>query len=177
MARRHLALIPLLALAACTVHPPSGPSVMALPPQGKSLETFQGEDLMCRGYAEQQIGGVDPAQAGQRSMLGSAAIGTGLGSGVGMALGSLSGAMGAGAAVGGAAGLLMGTAMGANNARASTGNLQQRYDIAYTQCMYSRGNAVQNAPVAQGPSHPHHYHGGTSLVIGGGWGGPFYRHY
>lgn len=173
---RVLAVPPILALAACTVHPPTGPSVMALPPQGKSLETFQGEDLMCRGYAEHQVGGVDPAQAGQRSMLGSAAIGTGLGAGVGMALGSLSGAMGAGAAVGGAAGLLMGSAMGANNARASTGNLQQRYDIAYTQCMYSRGNAVQNAPVVQGPAYPH-YHGGTSVVIGGAWGGPYYRPY
>lgn len=171
---RVLAVLPILALAACTVHPPTGPSVMALPSQGKSLETFQGEDLMCRGYAEQQIGGTDPAQAGQRSMVGSAAVGTGLGAGVGMALGSLSGAMGAGAALGGAAGLLMGSTMGANNARAASGSLQQRYDIAYAQCMYSRGNAVQSMPTSQ--AYPYHYHGGSAVVFGGPWGGPMYRY-
>lgn len=172
-----LAAIPLFALAACATHPPSGPSVMALPPQGKTMEVFQEDDLMCRGYADQRLNGIDPAKAGQQSALGSAAVGTALGAGTGMALGSLSGAMGAGAAVGGAAGLLMGSAIGSNNAHATTANLQQRYDIAYTQCMYSRGNAVQAAPVAQVQQYPYPPYGGASLMLGGGWGSPFRRYY
>lgn len=173
-----LAAIPLLALAACAAHPPAGPSVMALPPQGKTMEVFQQDDLMCRDYADQRLQGIDPARAGQQSALGSAALGTALGAGTGMALGSIGGAMGAGAAVGGVAGLAMGSAIGANNAHATTASLQQRYDIAYTQCMYSRGNAVQAAPVAQVHHYPHPpYLGGASLMFGGGWGSPYRRFY
>ncbi len=179
MTPRLVALLPFLGLVACTVPPPSGPSVMALPPQGKTLEVFQEDDFLCRGYANHQIGGADPARAGQQAALGSAALGTAAGAGLGMALGSLSGAMGAGAAVGGATGLLMGSAIGANNAQASAGNLQQRYDIAYTQCMYSRGNAVQSAPAIVSPAPAYPYYPSTSVVIGGGWGwgwgGPGYR--
>lgn len=173
-----LAAIPLVALAACSAHPPAGPSVMALPPQGKTMEVFQQDDLMCRDYADQRLNGIDPAKAGQQSALGSAALGTALGAGTGMALGSLSGAMGAGAAVGGAAGLLMGSAIGSNNAHATTAGLQQRYDIAYTQCMYSRGNAVQAPPVAHAQQYPHPpYMGGASLMFGGGWGSPYRRYW
>jgi hypothetical protein len=46
----------------------------------------------------------------------------------------------------GAAGLAGGAAIGANNATASEGDLQMRYDIAYTECMYSHGDTVQRAP-------------------------------
>jgi uncharacterized protein YcfJ len=159
---------------------------MALPPQGKTFETFQEDDYICRTHASQGTGGVAPAQAGQQAAVGSAALGTALGAGVGAALGSLSGQMGAGAAVGGAAGLLMGSAIGANNAQAAAGNTQQHYDTLYTQCMYSKGNAVQAAPSTYASVYPYGYPpaygpvtGGTSVVIGGGWGGPrgYYRPY
>jgi len=56
------------------------------------------------------------------------------------------GAAGAGAAIGGATGLIAGAAGGANNAQAISGNAQTRYDTAYTQCMYSKGNIVQAPP-------------------------------
>jgi hypothetical protein len=64
--------------------------------------------------------------------------------------------------------------------------VQGRYDTAYTQCMYSRGNTVQSAPGGYaagygyppgyypGPYYGPGYYGpgyyGPSVVIGGGWG-------
>jgi hypothetical protein len=117
--------------------------------------------------------------------VGSALLGTALGAGVGAALGSVGGAVGAGAAIGGATGLIAGSAIGAGNAQAAGGNVQGRYDTAYTQCMYSRGDTVQSAPTGYagypsgyypGPYYGPAYYGpgygyyGPSVVIGGGWG-------
>lgn len=167
---------------------------MALPASGKNFQAFQQDDVTCRGYASQQTGGASAAEAATNSGLGSAALGTALGAGVGAALGSVGGAVGAGAAIGGATGLLAGSAIGSNNAQAAGGNLQSRYDTAYTQCMYSRGNSVQSAPsgYAGGYSgypagyYPGPYYGygpgyfGPSVVIGGGWGwggGWHHRHW
>ena len=81
-----------LALACCAVAPPTGPSIVVVPPQGKDLGLFQQEDAQCRTYA-------------------SAAIGT---------------------------------------ASASSQDLQARYDIAFAQCMYSRGNSVLGARIGAG---------------------------
>jgi hypothetical protein len=181
-----LGVVSVLALSACAVAPPQGPSVMALPAQGKSFEAFQQDDMACRGYATQQTGGASAAQAANNSAVGSAVLGTALGAGLGAALGSVGGAVGAGAAIGGATGLLAGSAIGAGNAQASGGNVQARYDTAYTQCMYSRGDSVQGAPSgyaagygygypAYGPAYyPGPYYGpgyfGPTVVVGGGWG-------
>ena len=175
-----LGIVSVLALSACAVAPPQGPSVMALPPQGKPFSIFQQDDMTCRGYASQSIGGMDAAKAANDSAIGSAAIGTALGAGVGAALGSLGGAMGAGAAIGGAAGLLAGGAVGSDNAQAAGGNVQARYDTAYTQCMYSRGNTVQSAPAGYATGYPAGYYPapyyggpgyyGPAVVVGGGWG-------
>lgn len=178
-------VVSVLALGACAVAPPQGPSVMALPAAGKSFEAFQQDDMSCRGYASQMTGGASSAQAANNSAVGSAVVGTALGAGVGAALGSVGGAMGAGAAIGGATGLLAGSAIGAGNAQASSGNVQGRYDTAYTQCMYSRGNTVQSAPSGYAASYPAPgypagyypapyygpgYYGGPAVVVGGGWG-------
>ena len=135
-----------LALAACAVQPPSGPTVMALPGEGKSFEAFQQEDQYCRGYAFQMSGGQQTAQAGTDRAVGTAVLGTAVGAGLGAALGSLSGQMGAGAAIGGAAGALVGSSAGASSAQASAGGQQQQYDVSYTQCMYSKGDSVQPSP-------------------------------
>ena len=176
-----LGVVSVLALSACAVAPPQGPNVMALPAQGKSFEAFQQDDATCRGFATQQTGGASAAQAATNSAVGSAVLGTALGAGVGAALGSVGGAVGAGAAIGGATGLLAGSAIGASNAQASGGNVQARYDIAYTQCMYSHGNTVQSAPsgfaggYGYAPGYfPGPYYGpgyfGPTVVVGGGWG-------
>ncbi|MEA2728642.1 MAG: hypothetical protein QOD93_6508 [Acetobacteraceae bacterium] len=193
-----LGVVSVLALSACAVAPPQGPSVMALPPQGKQFEAFQQDDATCRGFATQQTGGASAAQAANNSAVGSAVLGTALGAGVGAALGSVGGAVGAGAAIGGATGLLAGSAIGANNAQAAGGNVQARYDTAYTQCMYSKGNTVQSAPGGYAAGYggypvaaygypagyyPGPYYGpgyyGPEVVIGGGWGygGGWRRHW
>src|SRR4051812_1277118 len=109
-----IALAPSLAVGACTVPPPSGPSVMALPPQGKPLDQFQREDMNCRVYVDQALGGINPQQAASNAGVGSAVAGTALGAGLGAAAGAVGGTAGAGAAVGAAAGPPTGTAPGAN---------------------------------------------------------------
>jgi len=145
-ATKFLGLAAALGLGACAVPPPPGPTVMALPGQGKSPQAFQQDEYACEQYATGQTGGASPTQAANNSAVGSAVVGTALGAAAGAALGSVGGAAGAGAAIGGATGLLAGSAIGANNAQASGYAVQQRYNMAYTQCMYSRGNTVQAPP-------------------------------
>lgn len=173
-----------MALAACAVAPPAGPTVMAMPGQGKSFEAFQQDDAICRGWATQQTGGAQPAQAATSSAVGSAVLGTALGAAAGAAIGSVGGAVGAGAAIGGATGLLMGSAIGASNAQYAAGSIQQRYDMAYAQCMAAKGDSVQMpqpAYAAYGypypaygyPAYPYYYgpaYVGPTVVVGGGWG-------
>src|SRR6478609_1666870 len=93
-----------LVLNACAA-PPTGPSVMALPGQGKNFAAFQQDDVGCRQYAWQQTGGAAPGAAASQSAVGSAVVGTALGAAAGAAIGAASGAAGAGAAIGGATGL------------------------------------------------------------------------
>jgi hypothetical protein len=140
---RSTTLFTVLAVAACAEAPPSGPSVMALPATGTTFESFQLDDTTCRGYAAQVAG---PVATLDNTLGGAALLGTALGAGTGAALGSLGGAAGAGAAIGGTTGLIAGTAIGANNAQAISGNPQTRYDVAYTQCMYSKGHTMQVLP-------------------------------
>ena len=49
-------------LGACS-STPSGPDILALPGNGKSLEQFNGDDVSCRQYALEQLGGKTPGQA------------------------------------------------------------------------------------------------------------------
>ncbi len=137
------ALGTVLALGACAVAPPSGPTVMALPAKGENLQAFGQVDASCRDYAARSIGYRQPGQAGTNTVVGSAAIGTALGAAAGAALGAAGGNAGAGAAIGGATGLLGGSAIGAGNAAAGAADLQRRYDIGYTQCIYAHGDTVE----------------------------------
>lgn len=179
-----------LSLTACVVAPPTGPQVVAMPAQGKTLGQFQSDDANCRGYAAQQTGGASPAQAANQSALGSAAVGTALGAAAGAALGAASGSAGTGAAIGAGSGLLLGSLIGAGNASASAGDLQQRYDVAYAQCMTAQGDRIEAPPppppepqpvYMYGPPpppyyyYPEPYYGPPPGVIfegrfGGGWG-------
>ncbi len=65
----------------------------------------------------------------------------------------------------------------------STYELQQRYDVAYQQCMYAKGNKIIPQQIAQTPyyrpydyypgygPYPYYPYGyGGTVVIGGGWG-------
>lgn len=153
---RIAALLAPLAVAACAVPQPTGPSVMALPKQGEDFSVFQNRDAACRNYAHSQIGYGNPSDAANQSAVGSAVVGTALGAAAGAAVGAATGNAGAGAAIGGAGGLLVGSSVGASNARASAGSMQHRYDQAYTQCMVAGGYSVQgNAPPPMAyPAYP-----------------------
>jgi hypothetical protein len=130
-------LVAAMLLSACTVLP-NGPSVMTLPGTGRTLESFQADDLFCRDYAYRQIGGKTAAEASQQSAVTSAAVGTAVGALAGAAIGGDS----RGAAVGAGVGLLAGSAAGSDAARGSGMGTQRQYDNAYIQCMYSKGHRV-----------------------------------
>jgi OmpA family protein len=135
-------------LSACATVP-NGPNVMVLPAPGKPFEVFQADDGMCRQYAQSQIG-IAPAEAANQSAVASGAIGTIVGAAAGALIGAGAGNPAAGAAIGGGSGLLLGSVGGAQASGASAATLQSRYDMAYVQCMYARGNQVPG--VAAAPS-------------------------
>jgi hypothetical protein len=130
------AAISALTLAACTTLP-TGPSVMALPGAGKTFDQFRLDDIDCRQYAAYQIGGTDANNAAAESTLRSAALGTAVGAVAGAAMGGHEGA-----GTGAGAGLLMGTLVGSETGRQSAYGAQARYDNAYIQCMYAKGEQV-----------------------------------
>jgi uncharacterized protein YcfJ len=110
---------------------------MALPGTGKSSDQFRYDDTECRNFADGQIGGATPSDVANAGTAKGAVVGTALGAGVGAAFGGASGA-----AVGAGFGLLTGVAVGASSGETSAYALQRRYDHAYVQCMYSKGNKV-----------------------------------
>ncbi len=113
-----------LVLAGCA-SVPTGPSVMALPGTSKTFDQFRYDDASCRDYALVQIGGASASQSANNAAVRSAAVGTAIGAVAGAAIG---GHEGAGA--------------GAGAADASAYGSQQRYDNAYIQCMYAKGERV-----------------------------------
>ncbi len=115
---------------------------MSLPGEGKSFEEFRADDATCRHFAYEQVGGVTGQQAAQDAAVKSAVVGTVLGAAAGAAIGSASGDMGSGAAIGAGAGLLYGSAAGSSYASGSYYAAQRRYDHAYLQCMYAKGNQI-----------------------------------
>ncbi|MBF0557485.1 MAG: glycine zipper family protein [Nitrospirae bacterium] len=141
-------LILLISLVGCATLP-AGPSVMSLPGSGKSFEQFQADDAACRQWASQQIGQSPQDTANQNTATG-AAVGTIIGAGLGAAIGSASGHAGTGAAIGAGSGLLVGAASGANTGRYYGWEAQRRYDNAYQQCMYAKGNQI---PGVAAPAH------------------------
>ena len=155
-----LATCSLLALGACAVAPPQGPSVVAMPGQGKTYSAFQQDDAYCRQAASASVGGLDANQAAAQSAVGSAAVGTVLGAAAGALIGAAAGNPGAGAAIGAGAGLITGSAAGSANAQISGSQVQYRYDNTYAQCMFAQGNTV---------SQPQQ---GYAAAPGGYWGSP-----
>jgi hypothetical protein len=120
---------------------PMGPSVRVLPPPGAPFEQFQTDDAICRQWAERQIG-ISPQDAVNQNVASGAVVGSVLGAGIGALLGAATGHPGAGAAFGAGSGLLFGAAAGANSGQISGWEAQRRYNNAYAQCMYSKGNQV-----------------------------------
>jgi len=178
-----LGLIATLSLSACTVAPPSGPTLLATPGKGKSYDQFRYDDYRCRQYASSGNNGVTPGQAATNSGVGSALAGTAIGAAAGALLGAATGSPGVGAAFGAGGGLLFGSAVGTGNAEESGASLQASYDRTYAQCMIGSGQdvgipqpvvtTVYPAPppvvVVAPPPYPYGYGYGYRRGWGGGW--------
>jgi hypothetical protein len=107
-----------------------------MPAPGKPFDLFVAEDRECRGWAERSIG-TSPTDNAAQNFVGSAVLGTAIGAAVG---GLAGGNRGAG--TGAAAGLAVGSLAGSGEAAGASWDAQRRYDIAYQQCMYSKGNQI-----------------------------------
>lgn len=147
MRLRILSVVAVAALAGCAATMPSGPSVAVMPAVGKPFEIFVAEDNLCRGYALQSAG-AKSTDVANNTQVKNLAIGTAVGAAAGaLAKGS------DGAGVGAAVGLLAGAAGGAGEGQRGGNEAQRRYDIAYLQCMYSKGNQLPQSGNYQ-PNRP-----------------------
>ncbi len=136
-------LLAAVGLSACATVP-TGPSVMVWPGQGKPFEVFQTDDAVCRQWASQQVG-AQPGESANKTLASGAVVGTVLGAGLGASIGAATGNFGAGLGIGAASGAVVGTAAGIGPSYGAQGDVQRRYDNAYMQCMYSKGNQVPGA--------------------------------
>ena len=129
-----------LTLGACATLP-SGPSGQVLPGPDKTFGEFQTDDAICRQWAGQQIG-MSPQDSANQATASGAVVGTAAGAMLGAVIGSASGHAGEGAAIGAGSGLLLGSAQGATAGQYYGSAAQRRYDIAYEQCMYAKGDQI-----------------------------------
>lgn len=128
------AMVAAIALTGCapTV---MAPTVPVMPGANKPFDQFAADQQTCEGYANSQTAPL-AAQANNQA-LGSTLLTTALGAGLGAAIGG-----GRGAAIGAASGAVVGGAAGARGSSIASMNIQQQYNIYYSQCMYARGNQV-----------------------------------
>jgi len=146
--RQFAGLSVILALTGCATTP-QGPTVAVMPGPNKPFEVFRQDQILCKDYAREETSG--QAEKSNQHALIAAGIATVLGAGLGAAVGG-----GRGAAIGAGAGAAVGTGVGASNSYEQNMSIQQRYDVAYQQCMYSRGNQVPGyyAPPPPPPPPP-----------------------
>ncbi len=161
-----------IVLSACATVP-TGPSVMVWPGQGKPFEVFQADDATCRQWASQQSG-THPSEAVNQNLATGAVLGTLAGAGLGAAIGAASGNPGIGAAIGAASGLIGGTAIASGPAYGAGYEVQRRYDHAYLQCMYLKGNQVPGSRRSsrQPPPPPYGYSPGQPAPSPGAYYNP-----
>lgn len=127
---------------------PSGPRVAVMPAPGKPFELFVQEDQICRQYATQSIG-QSVNEFGRQSFANSAAAGVALGAVAGGLMGGHDGV-----ASGAGTGLLMGSMIGAGENDYGVSEAQRRYDIAYQQCMYAKGNQLPGQRYQNNVNYP-----------------------
>jgi uncharacterized protein YcfJ len=146
----HKPLLLTLALVAGCATTPTSPTIAVMPAPDKPFQVFIQDETACRAYASQQVAG-EAERANGRTAAG-AIIGTAVGAGLGSAIGN-----GHGATVGAIYGGTIGTVAGASSGQGS-GGIQRQYDIAYSQCMYAKGNQVPGfASPSAGPPPPPGY--------------------
>jgi hypothetical protein len=86
MLKKWVMLILVLGVVSACATVPTGPSVMVMPGAGKPFDQFQLDDMVCRQYAQQQIG-MAPEQAATESAVNTAVLGTAIGAAVGAGAG------------------------------------------------------------------------------------------
>ena len=137
-------------LSGCA-HEPIGPTIAVIPTPNKPFRVFQRDEARCKRYADQQVAG--GAQAANNGAVETGAVATGLGALLGAVVGG-----GNGAGVGAVTGAVLGTAVGADTSQRDQYGLQSQYNIAYSQCMYVKGDQVPGyrsaAAAAQPPPPP-----------------------
>jgi uncharacterized protein YcfJ len=125
----------LIFISSCTTTTPLGPKVAVMPAPGKPFSQFVIEEQECRQYAQQSINNA-PKEA-SKNAVGTAVAGTALGTVAGAIMGGKKGA-----GVGAGVGLIGGSVAGAGEKKSEARDIQWSYDIAYSQCMYAKGNQV-----------------------------------
>jgi hypothetical protein len=154
--RLPIALLCASALTACTVGPapPAGPSLAAMPGNGKTPAQFAADDTACRAQANAANSGMTPGQAASQSAAGTVAGSTLVGAGLGALFGAAGRAAGPGAAIGGGAGLLAGLLTAGRNANISGAAFQRNYDAVYFHCIAAAGDRVPTL-FAAAPPYPY----------------------
>ncbi|WP_158898326.1 peptidoglycan-binding protein [Burkholderia sp. L27(2015)] len=141
-----IALASILLLDACATTP-MGPTVQVMPGATIPFPIFQQDQDSCKQYAQSQVAG--QADSANKTAVGTAVLGTVLGAALGGAVGQ-----GQGAAVGSAAGAIAGTGLGTGTSQSAQLSIQDQYNNAYVQCMYSKGNQVPGAAAPQAVAPP-----------------------
>ena len=144
-----------IALAGCATGP-TGPTVSVIPAPGKPFEVFQAEDAGCRQWAEQQINGMNPAQTANQKDCRRCSNRHGRGRGPRRARRVCLGTRRSRSSHRRSDGPRRWCGCGQQCGRSLRIALQRRYNTAYTQCMYSKGNQVPGAyrPVSATPPPP-----------------------
>jgi hypothetical protein len=151
LSNRWAALAASMAVGGCAVTP-SAPSVMVLPGTQKAPAQFQTDSQACQQQAQAQV--APSVEAANNQAAASAVVATAIGAAFGALVGYYGGYGYGGyghyaqqaAAWGAGTGLLYGGAIGGAGSQAANPGLQQRYDVAYMQCMYARGNQIPGQP-------------------------------
>ncbi|MFC0134867.1 glycine zipper family protein [Massilia eurypsychrophila] len=134
MQKLSLSLVAAALLTSCA-QLPVGPTVAAMPAPGKPFEAFIGDDQLCRNWAASTVG---PGRDVANNQMVTATL-------AGAALGALAGAVGGNsgdAATGAVVGTALGAGAGSGMSSGTAWTAQRRYDIAYQQCMYAKGNVI-----------------------------------
>lgn len=122
-----------LTLTACAGR--MAPTVAIMPAPSKPFEVFQQDQALCQTYANNLLAPL--VQQANAQAVGVALISTALGAALGAAVGG-----GQGAGIGAASGAIFGTSSGVLSSQFAGMTLQQQFDIAFAQCMYSKGDQV-----------------------------------
>jgi hypothetical protein len=147
-----------MALGGCAVAP-TAPTVMVYPGQQTSPAQFQTDSNACQQQAQALLAG--NVQAANDQAVANVVVATAIGAAVGALMGQGYHHSNNSAAWGAGAGLLVGSAAAGGSTQASSYSLQQRFNIAYVQCMYQRGHQVpgqvrvkRQTPAVPPPNYP-----------------------